>query len=117
MISDDRRKRGLRLNGRSDAEIEAMAKVSVGELSAQEFFSDDLNPDEVAERLARMLCASRDEELPTIQSASYRELRAVARSPAWSRPRTTLRPWIALAVAHPNRATKIIPLFSGNCAR
>jgi hypothetical protein len=36
VISDDRRKRGLRLNGRSDAEIEAMAKVSVGELSAQE---------------------------------------------------------------------------------
>jgi hypothetical protein len=24
---------------------------------------------------------------------------------------------IALAVTHPNRATKIIPLFSGNCAR
>ena len=26
--------------------IEAMAKVSVAELSAQEFLSDDLNPDE-----------------------------------------------------------------------
>ena len=25
--------------------------------------------------------------------------------------------WIALAVAHPNRATEIIPLISGNCAR
>ena len=32
-MSDDRRKPGLRLNGRFDAEIEAMAKVSVGELS------------------------------------------------------------------------------------
>ena len=83
--------------------------------SAQEFFSDDLNPNEVAERLARMLCAAR--QLPTIQSASYRDLRAVARSPAWRRPRTTLCSCIALAAAHPNRATKIIPLFSGNFAR
>jgi hypothetical protein len=42
-MSDDRRKPGLRLNGRSDAEIEDMAKVSVAELSTQEFFSDDVN--------------------------------------------------------------------------
>jgi hypothetical protein len=85
--------------------------------SAQEFFSDDLNPNEVAERLVRMLCAVRHEELPTIQSASYRDLRAVARSPAWRRPRTTLCSYIVLAAAHPKRATEIIPLFSGNFAR
>ena len=65
-MNDDRRKSGFRLNGRTDAEIEAMAKASVAELSAQGFFSDDVNPVEVAERLARMLCAARDEELPTI---------------------------------------------------
>ena len=45
--------------------IEAMAKVSFAELSAQEFFSDDLNPDE-AGRPRRMPCAARHEELPTI---------------------------------------------------
>ena len=48
--------------------IEAMAKVSFAEISAQEFFSDDLYPDEAAPR--RMPCAARHEELPTIQSAS-----------------------------------------------
>ena len=81
----------------------------------QEFFSDDLNPNEVAERLARMLCAAR--QLPKIQSASYRDLRAVARGPAWGRPRTTLCSYIVLAAAHPNRVTEIIPLISGNCTR
>jgi hypothetical protein len=44
-----------------------MAKMSLVELSAQEFLSDDLNPIEVAERLARRRCAARHEELPTIQ--------------------------------------------------
>ena len=38
-MSDDRRKPGFRLNGRTDAEIEAMAKASVAELSAQGSFS------------------------------------------------------------------------------
>jgi hypothetical protein len=66
-MNDDRRKLGFRLNGRTDAEIEAIAKASVAELSAQGFFFDDVNPVEVAERLARTLSASRDEELPTIQ--------------------------------------------------
>ena len=37
-MSDNRRKRGLRLNGRFDAEIEAMAKVSLVELSAHDSF-------------------------------------------------------------------------------
>ena len=111
-MSDNRRKRGLRLNGRFEAKIEAMAKESVAELRPG-VLSDDLNPNEVAERLARMLCAARHEELPTIQSASYRDPCGVAGSPAW----TTLCSCIALAAAHPNRASKIIPLFSGNCAR
>ena len=62
-MSDDRRKSGFRLNGRTDAEIEAMAKASIVELSAQGFFFDDVNPVEVAERLARMLRAARDEGL------------------------------------------------------
>jgi hypothetical protein len=66
-MNDDRRKSGFRPNGRTDAEIEAIAKASVAELSAQGFFFDDVNPVEVAERLARTLRASRDEELPTIQ--------------------------------------------------
>ena len=66
-MSDDRRKPGFRLNGRTDAEIEAMAKASIAELSAQGFFFDDVNPVEVAERLDRMLCAARDEGPPTIQ--------------------------------------------------
>jgi hypothetical protein len=66
-MNDDRRKSGFRLNGRTDAEIEAIAKASVAELSAQGFFFDDDNPVEVGERLARTLSASRDEELPTIQ--------------------------------------------------
>ena len=46
--------------------IEAMAKVSVAELSAQEFLSDDLNPDESGRAPRRMPCAARHEELPTI---------------------------------------------------
>jgi hypothetical protein len=57
-MNDDRRKWGFRLNGRTDAEIEAIAKASVAELSAQGFFFDDVNPVEVAERLARTLRAS-----------------------------------------------------------
>ena len=60
-MSDNRRKRGLRLNGRFDAEIEAMAKVSLVELSAHDSVSDDVNPVEVAERLGRMLRAARNE--------------------------------------------------------
>ena len=32
-------------------------------------------------------------------------------------PRSAPSSWIAVAVAHPNRATKIVPLFSGNCTR
>jgi hypothetical protein len=63
-MNDDRRKSGFRLNGRTDAEIEAMAKASVAELSAQGFFFDDVNPVEVAERLARMLRRARDEGPP-----------------------------------------------------
>jgi hypothetical protein len=49
---------GSGLNGRTDAEIEAMAKVSVAEHSAQGFFFGDVNPVEVAEPLARS-CGSR----------------------------------------------------------
>ena len=66
-MNDDRRKSGFRLNGRTDAEIEAIAKASVAELSAPGFLFDDVNPVEVAERLARTLRASRDEGLLTIQ--------------------------------------------------
>ena len=51
-MSDNRRKSGFRLNGRTDAETEAMAKASVAELSRQGFFFDDVNPVEVAERLS-----------------------------------------------------------------
>ena len=58
-MSDDRGKRGLRLNGRTDAELDAMATASTAELSAQGFFFDNVNPVEVAERLARMLRAAR----------------------------------------------------------
>jgi hypothetical protein len=39
-MSDDRGKRGLRLNGLTDTEIQAMTKASVAELSAQGFFFD-----------------------------------------------------------------------------
>jgi hypothetical protein len=53
--------------------------------------SDDLNPNEVAERLARRLCVATTEDYAVLLNR--------------------------LAVCHPNRATKIIPLFSGNCAR
>jgi hypothetical protein len=41
----------------------------------------------------------------------------LGQTPARRRPRTTASSWIALAVAHPNRATDIVPLFSGNCTR
>ena len=51
-------------------------------------------------------------------------LRLPAQSPpsgsssgARDEPRTAPSSWIALAVAHPNRATEIIPLISGNCTR
>ena len=57
-MNDDRRKSGFRLNGRTDAEIEAIAKASVAELSAKGFFLDTVNPVEVAQRLARTLRAS-----------------------------------------------------------
>lgn len=60
-MNDDRRKSGFRLNGRTDAEIAAMAKASIAELSAKGFFLDTVNPVEVAERLARTLRAARDE--------------------------------------------------------
>ena len=32
-------------------------------------------------------------------------------------PRTAPSSWVALTVAHPNRATKIVPLISGNPTR
>ena len=51
------------------------------------------------------------------RSARRTASKEIARSPAWRRPRTTRYSCIALEVTHPNRATKIIPLFSGNCAR
>jgi hypothetical protein len=73
-MNDDRRKSGFRLDGRIDAEIEAMAKASIAELSAQGFFFDDVNPVEVAERLARMPQAARDEGLAG--SAAGRRTRA-----------------------------------------
>jgi hypothetical protein len=57
----------------------------------QEFFSDDLNPNEVAERLARRLCAATTEDYAVLLNR--------------------------LAVCQPNRLTEIIPLFSGNFAR
>jgi hypothetical protein len=57
-MNDERRKSGFRLNGHTDAESEAIAKPSVAELPAQGFFFDDVNPLEVAERLARTLRAS-----------------------------------------------------------
>jgi hypothetical protein len=201
MMGDDRQKPDFRLNDRTDAEIEAIAKVGVAELSAQGFFFDDVNPVEVAERLARTLSASRDEEL-RFKRGRYRDLRAVAhrrgrlhlhcerpafRPPelqsegarafgftthtnhvdsriatlllasvaardvwlfladeqalpragarAHGRPGLRLtarspssgsssgaatsadRVWIALAVAHPNRATETVPLISGNSTR
>jgi hypothetical protein len=53
-MSDAQRKGSFRLTDRTDAEIEAMAKTSVAELSAQRFFFDEVNPVEVAKRLARM---------------------------------------------------------------
>jgi hypothetical protein len=52
---------GFRLNGSTDAEIEAMAKASAAEFSAQGFFFDDVNPVEVTARLARLLRPPRDE--------------------------------------------------------
>ena len=63
-MSDDRREQGSRLNGGTDAEIEAMARASAAKLSAQGFFFDDVNPVEDAERFARMLRAARDEGPP-----------------------------------------------------
>jgi hypothetical protein len=66
-MNDDRRKSGFRLKGRTDAEIEAIARRASPSLSAQGFFFDDVNPVEVAKRLTRTLRASRDEELPAIQ--------------------------------------------------
>jgi hypothetical protein len=63
-MSDDRRKPGFRLSGSTDAKLEAMARASVAELSAQGFFFDDVNPVEVAERLASMLRAACDEGPP-----------------------------------------------------
>jgi hypothetical protein len=38
-------------------------------------------------------------------------------APARHEPRNRAVLLIALAVAHPNRATEIIPLISGNCTR
>jgi hypothetical protein len=105
----------LRFNGRFDAKIEAKAKESVAELRPRSSFRTTSIPTKWPSRLARRLCAAR--QLPTIQSASYRDPRAVARGPAWGRPRTTLCSYIVLAAAHPKRATEIIPLFSGNFAR
>jgi hypothetical protein len=64
MMSDDRRKRSLRHEGRNDAEIEAIAKGSVAEFSAQRFIFDDVNPVEAAKRLARTLRPPRDEGPP-----------------------------------------------------
>jgi hypothetical protein len=64
MTRDDRRDQGSRLNRRTDAEIEAMAKASVAAASTEGFYFDDVNPVEVADRLARMLRAGRDEGPP-----------------------------------------------------
>jgi hypothetical protein len=57
----DRREQGFRLNGSTDAEIEAFVKASAAELSAQGFFFGDVNPVEVVKRFARPLRAARDE--------------------------------------------------------
>jgi hypothetical protein len=54
-MSNDRTKSGFQLKGRTDAEIEAMAKVSLAEVSAH------VNRLEVARRLARMLRAACNE--------------------------------------------------------
>jgi hypothetical protein len=56
-MSDDQ-KQGFRLNGRTDAEIEAMAKMSIAEVSAL------VNRLEVAGPLARMLRAACNEGTP-----------------------------------------------------
>jgi hypothetical protein len=73
-MNDDRRKSGFRLNGHTDAEIEAIAKASIAELSAKGVFLDTVNPVEVAEHLARMLRPARDEGSP--RSAAGRRARS-----------------------------------------
>jgi hypothetical protein len=61
------------------------------------------------------------EQLRALMDASgfaYQHSRLRLRqAPARHEPRNRAVLLIALAVAHPNRATEIIPLFSGNCAR
>ena len=108
---NERQSEGARL--RSDGRLNADERCGRGMLpfrraSAQEFFPTTSIPTKWPSGLARRY-ARRAMKLPTLQSAA---ILIFAPLPAVRRGATTedsLCSWIALAVAHPNRATKIIP--------
>ena len=85
MMSDDRRKPGFRLNGRTDAKIEATANArAVAELSAQGFFFDDVNPVEVAERLAKNAAGGARRRAGGISGGKMDSARSTATARAWT---------------------------------
>jgi hypothetical protein len=94
----------MKANGGPKRELRLLASVAAGDAWLFLFTSG---------RFVEQLRALMDASGFAYQHSRLR----LGQAPAQRRPRTAPSSWIALAVAHPNRATETVPLISGNRTR